>query len=55
VFPGRELDAILRGAICCQGLRSAGELRCRGAGPRAERRRWMDFSATPVTVCDAAW
>jgi len=53
--PGSELDAILRGAICCHGLRAAGELRCRGAAPRADRRRWMDYTATPASVCDAAW
>jgi hypothetical protein len=53
--PGAELDAILRGAICCHGLRSAGELRCRGTAPRADRRRWLDYTATPASVCDAAW
>jgi hypothetical protein len=50
-----ELDAILRGPICCHGLRSAGELRCRGVAPRGNRPRWMDSSATPVAVCDATW
>jgi hypothetical protein len=50
-----ELDAILRGPICCHGLRSAGELRCRGVAPRGDRRRWMDTAATPVAVCDATW
>jgi hypothetical protein len=55
VFPGRELDAILRGAICCHGLRSAGELRCRGVSPRMDRRRWTDDSAAPVAMCDATW
>jgi hypothetical protein len=55
VAPGSELDAILRGAICCHGLHSAGGLRCRGVAPRADRTRWMDFSAAPAAVCDATW
>ncbi len=55
VAPGSELDALLRGAVCCHGLRSAGELRCRGVAPRADRRRWMDYTATPVALCDATW
>jgi hypothetical protein len=52
--PG-ELDAILRGPICCHGLRSAAELRCRGVAPRGNRQRWMDTTATPVAACDATW
>jgi hypothetical protein len=55
VFPGRELDAMLRGPICCHGLRAVGQLRCRGVAPRGDRRRWVDFAATPASVCDAAW
>jgi hypothetical protein len=55
VFPGRELDAILRGAICCHGVRTASELRCRGTAPRMDRRRWVDDTAAPVAMCDATW
>jgi hypothetical protein len=55
VFPGRELDAILRGTICCRGVRSAGELRCRGVAPRMDRRRWVDDTAGPLAMCDESW
>jgi hypothetical protein len=55
VAPGGELDAIFGGVICCHGLRAVGELGCRGVAPRADRRRWMDYTGTPVAACDATW
>jgi hypothetical protein len=52
---GAELDAMLRGAVCCHGLRAVTTLGCRGVPPRAERTRWIDPSAVPREVCDARW
>lgn len=55
VPPGGELDAILRGAVCCHGLRAVGELGCRGAAPRPDRTRWIDQTRSPRATCDANW
>ena len=55
VAPGGELDAILRGPVCCHGLRSATELRCRAGTPRTDRTRWTDLSSAPRATCDASW
>jgi hypothetical protein len=52
---GGELDAMLRGAVCCHGLRAVGELRCRGVPPRPDRMRWTDQSSSPRDACDATW
>jgi len=52
---GGELDAMLRGAICCHGLRAVSELGCRGVVPRPDRTRWIDQSSSPRAACDATW
>ena len=52
---GGDLDAMLRGAVCCHGLRAIAEIGCRGVPPRADRTRWIDQSSSPRAACDATW
>jgi len=43
---GGELDAVLKGSICCYGLRSTSDVGCRPAG---------DKTATPRALCAIKW
>lgn len=55
IGPGGELDAILQGAVCCSGVRAVGELSCRGAPPRPDRKFWIDRTSSPRALCDTTW
>ena len=54
--PGSELAALLRGTICCYGVRGLGELGCRSGTRRPERKLpWIDASRAPRALCDPTW
>jgi hypothetical protein len=56
--PGRELDRILAGAICCGGLRMVSELGCHGTAipvPEPKGRFWLDRTMLPWSVCRVKW
>jgi hypothetical protein len=48
---GPDLDAILRGAVCCHGS-ALPEFGCRGAPIEPGKRTWIDQSRQPVAICD---
>jgi hypothetical protein len=52
---GAELDAALRGAVCCHGLETVATLACRGVPPRPDRTTWLDRSSSPRALCDTTW
>jgi hypothetical protein len=52
---GDELDAMIKGAVCCTGLRAISELRCRGGAPQPDKSIWIDSTSTPRAACRTAW
>jgi len=52
---GAELDAMLRGPLCCTGMRSPSDLTCHATAAHADDRAWSDASATPHGICRNKW
>ncbi len=55
---GRELDAILKGPLCCYGLRAVTELSCHPGSPPPEaptRGSWLERSGPRRAYCQVAW
>jgi hypothetical protein len=55
---GSELDTILKGAVCCYGLRAVTELGCRAGSPPldgASKDGWLDRSGPRRAFCRSTW
>ena len=50
-----ELDAALRGAVCCTGLRSPADIACRAAPARDGETSWVDATSVPRAACRNRW
>jgi hypothetical protein len=51
VGTGSALDDKLRGAVCCNGLRSPGDVVCRSAAARPGSRTWTDRTGPRAAQC----